>query len=68
MQYREGSSPVNAVGGKRCALRRLGVAVALALGTAAAAPGVWAQQLTGELVDSARSTVFEGAIVRLQEL
>jgi len=68
MQYREGSSPVNAVGGKRCALRRLGVAVALALGTAAAVPGVWAQQLTGELVDSARSTVFEGAIVRLQEL
>ncbi|WP_415059252.1 TonB-dependent receptor [Haliea salexigens] len=49
-------------------MRRLGVAVALALGTAAAVPGVWAQQLTGELVDSARSTVFEGAIVRLQEL
>ena len=68
MQYREGSSPVNAVGGKRYALRRLGVAVVLALGTAVAVPGVWAQQLTGELVDSARSTVFEGAIVRLQEL
>lgn len=49
--------------------RKLSLATALALGTSlGAAPAVFSQQLTGEVVDSGRSTVFQGAIVRLPEL
>ena len=49
--------------------RKLSLATALALGTSlGAAPAAFSQQLTGEVVDSNRSTVFEGAIVRLPEL
>lgn len=49
--------------------RKLNLATALALGTSlGAAPAAFSQQLTGEVVDSSRSAVFQGAIVRLPEL
>lgn len=51
------------------AWRKLSLTTALALGTSlGGASEALSQQLTGEVVDSGRNAVFEGALVSLQEL
>ena len=54
--------------GAKSALKKLSLAVGLALAGLGGLPVAHAQQVTGELTDSTRSAVFEGALVKIEEL